>query len=202
MKYLHDAFGDVKSFLENEDLPPSCLKLLEILNDPPKNRKLQMELAITIDADEQFVKATYHLEGDGPLLFTAYEEISTLQAGISNEHYPNTNAVAIKLSSDRNPQRQQLLDYAKVCVRPAYKYFHQKFDNDLKMAVSIFKYARFFDPGKICELKSSCADVDNLQVIPDLNSQVALDGLKSELPNYMAIADGIFMHTDNDKLLW
>ena len=95
MKHLQDAFGDVHSFLECEDLPPSKSKLQEILNDPPKNRKLQIELAITIDAGEPFVKATYRLEGDGPLVFTAYEEISALSNSISTQHYPNTNAVTI-----------------------------------------------------------------------------------------------------------
>ena len=29
-EHLHDAFGDVKAFLENKDLSPSQLKLLEI----------------------------------------------------------------------------------------------------------------------------------------------------------------------------
>ena len=52
------------------------MKLLEILNDPPKNRKLQVELAMTTDAGEQFVKATYRMEGDGLLVFAAYKEIA------------------------------------------------------------------------------------------------------------------------------
>ena len=41
MRHLHDAFGDVPLFIECDDLPPSKSKLLEILNDPPKNRKLR-----------------------------------------------------------------------------------------------------------------------------------------------------------------
>ena len=69
-------------------MPPSRLKLLEILNNAPKNRKLQIELTVIIDAGEQFVKATYRLEGDGPLIFSAYEETATLRDGISNEYYP------------------------------------------------------------------------------------------------------------------
>ena len=144
MRHLHDAFGDVPSFIECNDLPPSKFKLQEILNDPPKNRKLQMELAITVDVGEPFVKATYRLEGDGPLVFTAYEEIRTLRAAVSNAHYPNTNAVATKLSSGRPVLKQQLTDYAILCVKPAFEYFNSKFDDDgdLKRAVSIFKYAR------------------------------------------------------------
>jgi hypothetical protein len=93
MNDLLKSFGDVCSFLQNDELPPSKLKLLEILNDSPNNRKLQMELAMTVDAGEPFVKATYRLEGDGPLIFSAYEEINALSASISTQFYPNTVAV-------------------------------------------------------------------------------------------------------------
>jgi len=62
-------------FLKKRDLPPTKQKLMNIFNDPPKKRKLQMELAITIDFGEPFVKETYNLEGDGPLALSEYEEI-------------------------------------------------------------------------------------------------------------------------------
>ena len=87
---------------------------------------------MTIDAGESFIKATYRLEGDGPLIFSAYDEIKALEAGIHSQYYPNTNAVANKLSSD--PTRQQLIEYGKACVKTSYEYFHQKFQNDLKTA--------------------------------------------------------------------
>ena len=66
MNHLLKLFDSVSSFLDKTDLPSSRLKLQEIISGPPKNRKLHMELAITIDAMEPFVKATYNLEGDGP----------------------------------------------------------------------------------------------------------------------------------------
>ena len=50
--------------LQNGDLPSSAKKLLDMLNDQPTMRKLQTEIAITIDAIEAFVKATYNLEGE------------------------------------------------------------------------------------------------------------------------------------------
>lgn len=46
------------------ELQPAKFKLQEIIDDAPKNRKLQMEIAITVDAMEPFVKATYNSEGD------------------------------------------------------------------------------------------------------------------------------------------
>jgi len=62
-------------------------------------------------------------------------------------------------------------------VKAGYEYFHQKFDVDLKQAVSVFKQAvsvfkqaRFFNPAKIGELKPSCADTDDLKAIPGLRS--------------------------------
>ena len=43
-------------------------KLVQILSDPNKAAQLKIELAITVDACEPFAKATYRLEGDGPLV--------------------------------------------------------------------------------------------------------------------------------------
>ena len=40
-------------------------KLVAVLDDDPQCRKLKMELAMTVDGMEPFVKATYALEGDG-----------------------------------------------------------------------------------------------------------------------------------------
>ena len=114
--------------------------------------------------------------------------------------HTNTNAVATKLSSNRSGLKQQLLDYGKVCVQAAYEYFHQKFDIDMKEAVSIFRQARYFDPAKIGELKPSCSDIDDLKAIPCLRSSALLEGMKAELPTYMATADGV--STLADKQQW
>ena len=85
-------------------------------------------------------------------------------------------------------------------MQAAYEYFHQKFDIDLKEAVSIFKQACFFDPAKIGELKLSCSDIDDLKAISCLHSSALLEGLKAELPTYMATADGV--STLVDKQQW
>ena len=102
---------------------------------------------------EPFVKSIHRLQGDGALVFTAYEEISALSALICTAHYPNAVAIARKLSQGNPTINQQLLHYAKSCVAPAYHYFKDTFDNDLKLAVSAFKAARYFNPSKINELK-------------------------------------------------
>ena len=126
MRHVHESFGDIPSFLDNEKLPPSKKKLQEILSNPAKHRKLKIELAITIDAMKAFVEATYCLEGGGPLIFNAFEEICMLETTAAPIHCPNTNAVARTLAN-YSTQLQQLTDYAKSCVKPAFDYFTDKF---------------------------------------------------------------------------
>ena len=92
---VHDIFSDVCTFLHGSDLPATTTpKLPEILQNPTKCRKLKVELCITVDSMRPFVQATYLLEGDGPLVFTAYEQIRKLYNHISLEHYPNVSALA------------------------------------------------------------------------------------------------------------
>ncbi|KAK3721851.1 hypothetical protein QZH41_002279 [Actinostola sp. cb2023] len=88
-------YGDVEPFLRENDLSPMCrAKLLEIFDDPEATRDLEMELAAMIDAGRHFVCATYYLEGDGPLVFSCYERLSTLAHAIAIEAYPNAEAKA------------------------------------------------------------------------------------------------------------
>ena len=101
------TFSDVKKFLERYDLPPATsTKLLQVLDDPAKTRKLKIEIATTVDAMEPFVKATYKLEGDGPLSLEAYQQLSILFASVSTQHYPNVAAVA-KAEANGNASHEQ-----------------------------------------------------------------------------------------------
>ena len=101
----YDSFGTVHSFLHDSELPPSRLKVLVILDNLLQNCKLQIELAITIDAGGgggggPFIKSTYRLpslEGDEPLTLIAYQEIITFCVAMSTEHYPKVVAVSNKL---------------------------------------------------------------------------------------------------------
>ena len=87
-----------------------------------------------------------------------------------------------------------LTTYAENRVKPAYNYFKQKFEVELKPLVEIFKYAQFFDPSKVGELKPSSSDIDNLKVFPFLKDR--LEELKRELPK----PDGV--SPELDKLEW
>ena len=187
--------GDIHSFLSSQALPPTRLKLLELLDDPPTHRKLKIELAITVDAGEPFVKATYQLEGDGPLVFSAYDEICNLRATISNEYYPNVSAVAKDLSTVSS-QSTQLMKYAKLCVKPAYEYFEEKFSEDLAIALSLFKCACLFDPSKVVDINPSVNKIEQLRVFPFLNSDSVIHELKTELPKYIAASHDVASTAD------
>ena len=72
-------FGDIERFLieaEATNVGPQLLPQLQaIFSDPERLINLKLELAITIDVGEHFVKATYFLEGDSPLVLSCYEKL-------------------------------------------------------------------------------------------------------------------------------
>lgn len=50
-----------------------------------------------MDGGECLVKATYRLEGDGPLAVYAYEIVNTILASIRVLYFPNVEAIAKEL---------------------------------------------------------------------------------------------------------
>jgi len=70
-------WGDVSGFLESADVAPKSREKLKCLLESDLTNLL-IELAVTIDAGEAFVKACYTLEGDGPLALTCYNVLSTV----------------------------------------------------------------------------------------------------------------------------
>lgn len=81
--------------------------------------------------------------------------------------------------------------YAKSCVQSAYSYFKTKFDSDLKPTVLAFKAARYFLPSKLRDLKPTATYVDLLRAFTFLDLTSVIDGLKSELPTYLAVAEDV-----------
>lgn len=137
------SFGDVAPFFESnpEVSPTTNQKILEMLQNPSTKSYVQVELAAVVDAGEAFVKATYTLEGDGPLVLKCFEVLSTLAAGIQVGHYPNVQAIIQTLGTD-STRLQQWCDYAKSCKNPGLQYFLQKFSQELRESVAAFKAAR------------------------------------------------------------
>ena len=188
MQQLMIQYPEIEQFLRNnpEVAPASHAKLSVFFQDKQKNAYLQLELAAIIDWGEHFVKATYNLEGDGPLVLQCYEIIDAIVAAIRLAHTPNVRAVAHKLVGQlRRTTLQQLLTYAKNCIQPGLDYFTQQLDTSLKIPLEAFKAARLFHPPKVYSMKPTACDVDDLRKFPFLNSQGIVDQLKGELPLYI-----------------
>ena len=152
-----------------------------------------------IDYGEQFMKGTYNLEGDGPLVFTCYDEVSTIVIAIHIENIPNVRAVANSLSL-LPTVRQQLITHASKCTKPDLDYFKQQLQTSLKGPMEAFKAARFFSPHKLSLLCPSTADIDIFSSFPFLKSDGLLSSLKAELPAYLVKADGV--DSEIDCLKW
>ena len=73
------------------------LNLLELLSNYTKSTQLQMELAISVDVGNVFVKATYNLEGDGPLVLS-HMNISLLSSIGTTVQHPNTVAICYMIT--------------------------------------------------------------------------------------------------------
>ena len=110
-----------------------------------------MELAAVIDAGEPFVKATYILEGDGLLVFSAYCTLQALSTVAAQCNYPNVAAQphALAASAEAEAAFQQ---HARACVRPGIDYFLEKFNLQIYKVVSAFKAARYACSMSIQEL--------------------------------------------------
>ena len=93
-KQLLLQFGDIAPFLQNnEDIAPATrAKLLPYFPNDHKKIALQLELGAIMDSP--FVKATYLLEGDGPLALEAFEIVHTVAAAVQITNAPNVEAIA------------------------------------------------------------------------------------------------------------
>ena len=98
--------------------------------------------------------------------------------------------MARELPQGNASHKIQLLDYANQCYPPAYKYFQDKFDNDLKNVVSAFKAARYFLPWKVHELKPTTSNIESLKAFPFIDANL-LSHLKGELAEYIAASEGL-----------
>ena len=189
-KQIMLQWGDVPDFLTSVDVAPkSREKLLHLYQNDGTN--LMIELAVTIDAGEPFVKACYSLEGDGPLALSCYEVLSTVKASIQVKHWANTRALAQKLAAERQLPglEQQLMAYALTCVQPGFTYFESKFGGELLPSVRAFQAASLFHPVKITDLHPDASAVEDLKAFHFL--QGAIPDLQKELPQYLAAAEGV-----------
>ena len=199
-------FGYVERLVEEAKNTKVCPKLLpqpQALSDPQRLMNLKLELAAAIDVGEHFVKATYFLEGDGPLVFACYEKLSAVSQFCQAPCFPNVRAIAIAIAEEDSCQNVIALERsAKACVRPAITWFLRKFNVDLYDLVVTFKAARLFCPVRIQWLKPTNALVDSLRAFPFLDSDTTIDSLKAELPAYLAAPKDVVIPTEEKKVEW
>lgn len=69
---------------------------------------LKLELAAAIDVGEHFVKATYFLEGYGPLFLACYEKLSAVSQFCQALNFPNVRVIATAIAGE-NPSQQHLV---------------------------------------------------------------------------------------------
>ena len=164
MQQLLLQFGDIKPFLtKNSDIGPHTRpRLLSFFEDTQKLHHLKIELAAVVDWGEPFVKATYNLEGDGPLAFTCYEAIQEVIASIQVENIPNIQAVARDISPSLIAQKR-LITHAKQCIQPGLEYFNLQLNTSLKIPLMAFKAAWLINPTVIRNLNPDASSVDLLK---------------------------------------
>ena len=173
--------GDLESFLQrNEDTAPAtraisfCLSFLTSRENYLSILSLQPP-----DFGEPFVKATYNLEGDGPLALKYFEIVDAVSAGIQVAHAPNVEAIALVVSQRAPLVKQQLIDYAKRCVQPGLDYFRHQLESSLKGP------RHGYSPHTKC---TQCSQTSQ-QLTPSQPFLVdATAGLKAELPTFLAKA--------------
>lgn len=80
-KQLQELFGDVRRILdeaEGDKIAQNTMSQLQaLISDPKSLAKLKLELVATNDVGEHFVKATYFLGGDGPLVLSCCQKLLT-----------------------------------------------------------------------------------------------------------------------------
>ena len=203
LKQVSDYFDDVAPFLqENENLSPQTRQhLLEIINDPQDLQDLRLELGVLVDIGVHFVNATYYLEGDGPLIFTCFERLSAVSQTVTGGHYPCTLAIAREIANGDAALQNRLITQAKDCVKPGLNFFQHKFNVQFRTNVPAFKAARLCCPVQVSALRPDAPSLEELKNFPFVDD-ATIANLASELPLYLAAADGVIYDSEEEKLVW
>ena len=198
MQQLHDLFGDVVEFLLADVENPGALRqrLRNRFENLEVRAQLQMQLAVVVEFCYPLVRATYVLEGDGPLVFTAYETISSVRNFVNAQpiHLPSTTAMAERLAAGNPVHRQQWMAFAMQCVPDAIEYFNDRFaeGGSLYYLVRAFRAARLCDPSKMATMDPLTVnlDVDDLLEFPFITA-AHVQRLKDEVPQYSALCEDL-----------
>ena len=149
---------------------------------------------------EPFVKAIYVLKGDGPLVFSCIERLQTVANACQVPHFRNVHAVAVAIAAGYPTKNVAALEQeTKRSVEPGIQWFLREFNADLyNFTLSAFKAARIMCPE--AALRPTPATAKGLRLFPFLDSNHVINGLITELPNYVAAAQNVTMACEEDKV--
>ena len=203
LQQVSDFFGDIEPFLrENAEISPANRRhLLEIFDSQDSHQKLRLELATLVDAGVHLVKATYFLEGNGPLIFACYERLSAVTQAVAVDNYPNTTAVAREIAGGNVVQFNRLMAQAKAYFQPGLQFFQQKFSVQFHDTVRAFKAACLACPVQVQTLNPTARSLEELRHFPFV-TDTTIANLAQELPLYRAAAKGVTVTCEEDKVSW
>ena len=138
--------SDVQRFIDEmvrENVAPQFSRqLVDFFSHLNNEQSLKLELAALVDVGKVFVKATYILEGDGPLAFSCFETLQGVCNPCQNVHLSYVHAIAVaKVDVDPTQNVGAFEQEAKRSVQPAIEWFLRKFNVDLRETLSAFKAA-------------------------------------------------------------
>ena len=196
-------FGDVQQFLQEAETAKLAPQIRETLSDQESQINLQLQLAAIVDVGHHFVTAAYHLEGDGPLVFSCYEKLQAVAEACRVPHFSSVRAVSTAIATEDPTQNVATLEQReRTCVDPAIQWFLQTFNVQLYDLVAAFKAARIMCPVAVQWMRPMAATVSALCIFPFLNSDRIIGGLIAELPDYVAAARDVVVTTEEEKVKW
>ena len=201
---LMTYFGDVVPFLRSADgiSRATVAQLIAIVDDEDDTVRLRLELAAMIDIGKHLVCATYKLEGDGLLVFSAYSTLQAVASAFSVLQCPNLAAVASEIAGGDLAQAT-ILEADTICkARPAINWLLQKFNVAFRSTVMAFKAARIFDPVYTQATAVNLDKVEALRCFPCLDDDATIQDLLTELPLYVAAIDGVELEEEDEILRW
>ena len=146
-KVVHEEWRHIAAFLESEEaFAVTSRRLTQIMTQNAV--QLRVELASLMEL-EQFVKATYTLEGDSLLIFISFEKLQELSAFVRVQNVPALIGTVQELFPLDVPQQQRWYQYGlRKCLTPAFQYYLTTSANDatISRSIVIFHAAQLFNP--------------------------------------------------------
>ena len=156
---------------------------------------------MTIHVGEHFVKATYLLQGDDPLVFSCYEKLKAVAEACQALHFLNVRAVVAAIANeDPNQSLAALEPRFKGCEEPAIQWFLRKFNVDLYDTITAFKAARV--PRDRWLVEANTSQRRRPQDFPFLDNDASIDGLVRELPQYIAAPGDVAIQCKGKIVEW